>query len=421
PHETGYWDNCFAYDGKRTSWMHRLRGQGHEVVSVGKLHFRSADDDNGFSEEIIPMHIVGGIGALSGLLRAVDREPERIEHGQMYMESGEGMTPYQEYDFDITEKAIRWLRNHAKASNKPWVLVVSYPTPHPAFLVPKRLLDLYDPKRMPLPVRYRLEDKPMHPSVECAREKYGIPDMPSDDRLREIAAAYCALITHTDEQIGKVLKAAEELGLLETTRVLYTSDHGEAIGNHGLFGKWTLYEHSAAIPLIVTGADIPAAHVVTQPGSHVDLFPTLVESVGAELAPEDETLPGRSLWPAIGGTEAARPVFAEYHSSGSRNGAFMVRDGDWKLIYHANEPAQLFDLASDPREIRDLIEDGQGAERAAVLEAKLRTIVDPEAADRQAKADQLARAERHGGVESIADQGYFTHTPTPGQSAEMHA
>jgi choline-sulfatase len=304
-------------------------------------------------------------------------------------------------------------------------LVVSYPTPHPAFLVPRRLLDLYDPKRMPLPVRYRPGDKPMHPSVECARKKYGIPDMPDDDRLREIAAAYCALITHTDEQIGKVLAVAEELGLFESTRVLYTSDHGEAIGNHGLFGKWTLYEHSAAVPLIMMGADIPRGRVVGQLASHVDLFPTIVDSVGARLLGEDDTLPGQSLWPAIEGREAARPAFAEYHSSGSRNGAFMLRAGDWKLIYHVNEPDQLFDLASDPHETRDLIElaaeNEHVAQQAAALEAKLRAIVDPEAADRRAKADQLARAEQHGGIESIAATGYFTHTPTPGQSAEMHA
>jgi choline-sulfatase len=249
--------------------------------------------------------------------------------------------------------------------------------------------------------------------------------MPDDDRLREIAAAYCALITHTDEQIGKVLAVAEELGLFESTRVLYTSDHGEAIGNHGLFGKWTLYEHSAAVPLIMMGADIPRGRVVGQLASHVDLFPTIVDSVGARLLGEDDTLPGQSLWPAIEGREAARPAFAEYHSSGSRNGAFMLRAGDWKLIYHVNEPDQLFDLASDPHETRDLIElaaeNEHVAQQAAALEAKLRAIVDPEAADRRAKADQLARAEQHGGIESIAATGYFTHTPTPGQSAEMHA
>ena len=421
PHETGYWDNCFAYDGKVPSWMHRLREHGHEVVSVGKLHFRSGDDDNGFSEEILPMHIIGGVGALSGLLRAVDREPERLEHGQMYLESGEGMTEYQEYDLKITEHAIAWLKNHASKSDKPWTVFISYPTPHPAFQVPKRLLDMYPPEQMSLPVHYKPNDRPMHPAVVTAREKYGIQEMTDDDLLRRIAAAYCALITHTDEQIGKVLKVAEDLGLLENTRVLYTSDHGEAIGNHGLFGKWTLYDHSAAVPLMMMGADIPSGHVVNQLTSHVDLFPTILESLGLPLASEDDSLWGQSLWPAINGHEEERIMFSEYHSGGSRHGSFMLRDGDWKLIYHANADNQLFNLKTDPEEAHDLIEAGEGQEVEAALEAKLRAILDPEAVDKRAKADQLARAEQHGGVEAIANQGYFTHTPIPGQDADMHA
>jgi len=132
-------------------------------------------------------------------------------------------------------------------------------------------------------------------------------------------------------------------------------------------------------------------------------------------------LPGQSLWPAMNGQENNRVCFSEYHSGGSRQGSFMLRDGDWKLIYHANTINQLFNLKDDPNEAHDLIEAGQGAEQEAMLEAKLRTIVDPEAVDRQAKADQLAGAEKHGGVEVIADQGYFTHTPPPGQEADMHA
>ena len=102
----------------------------------------------------------------------------------------------------------------------------------------------------------------------------------------------------------------------------------------------------------------------------------------------------------------------------------MLRDGDWKLIYHVNTVNQLFNLKDDPNEARDLIEsspgDKKGAEQAAALEVKLRTIVDPEVVDRKAKADQLARAEEHGGVEAIANQGYFTHTPPPGHRADMH-
>lgn len=86
PHQTGYWDNAIVYDGRVPSWMHRLRDQGHEVVSVGKLHFRSAEDDNGFSEELVPMHILDGIGGAVMLLRGYGEEPERQGQWELYSE-----------------------------------------------------------------------------------------------------------------------------------------------------------------------------------------------------------------------------------------------------------------------------------------------------------------------------------------------
>ena len=106
--------------------------------------------------------------------------------------------------------------------------------------------------------------------------------------------------------------------------------------------------------------------------------------------------------------------------------AFMLRDGDWKLIYHVNAENQLFNLKGDPDEAYDYeaydyIEVGEGAEKRSRVRKKLRTIVDPEAVDSQAKADQLARLDEYGGVETVANQGYFTHTPPPGQEANMHA
>ncbi|NIP72325.1 MAG: sulfatase-like hydrolase/transferase, partial [Gammaproteobacteria bacterium] len=155
PHQTGYWDNAIAYDGRVPSWMHRLREQGHPVVSVGKLHYRSSVDDNGFSDEIAPLHIVDGVGGLIGLLRYGEEPPK---HGQweLYVEeSGVGTTAYQAYDREITRQAIAWLNRHGRERGKPWVLFVSYVSPHPPFTVPQALFDLYPTREMPLPVQFR--------------------------------------------------------------------------------------------------------------------------------------------------------------------------------------------------------------------------------------------------------------------------
>ncbi|HYC48018.1 MAG TPA: sulfatase-like hydrolase/transferase [Burkholderiales bacterium] len=420
-HQNGCWDNAIAYDGKIPGWMHRLRDSGHHVAAIGKLHFRSGDDDNGFSEEIMPMHLHEGKGAVRNLLRGFGNEPACTDGGRwkLYAErSGVGETHYQDYDRKITAKTIEWLRER-KRDDRPWALYVGYISPHPPFSVPRRLLDLYPLDAMPLPVRHRPGDRPEHPSMRYMRELDGWLDMTDEPMLRRVAAGYFGLLTHLDEQIGAVMKEIEALGLLSNSRVVYSSDHGELFGAQGIFGKKNLYEGAVGVPLIAAGTGIPEGTVVRQLASHVDLFPTFVESVGARMTAPDSDLPGISLWPAIGGREdLTRPVFAEYHAQGSRAGAFMLRQGDWKLVYHVGMPAQLFNLRADPDETRDLVEADEERERAKELEAKLRTMCDPEAIDARAKADQRRMAEAWGGPDKLRDEVNIIFTPPPGVSKE---
>ena len=150
--------------------------------------------------------------------------------------------------------------------------------------------------------------------------------------------------------------------------------------------------------------------------SHVDLFPTVCEAVGAELAPEDADLPGRSL---LAPPDAERRGFAEYHATGSASGTFMLRESSKKLVYYVGMPSQLFDLEADPEEARDLVADGSGLAEAARLERQLRKICDPEAVDARAKADQRAMAEKWGGREAVGAEGSLVFTPPPGETAEI--
>jgi choline-sulfatase len=418
-HQTGYWDNAIVYDGRVPSWHHRLREQGHTVTSVGKLHFRSSEDDNGFTEEIIPMHIVEGKGALFGLLRATpEGERPRRSPAKTYEDTAVGEADYLDYDRDISAHAIAWLKANARKVGKPWVLWVSYTTPHPPFVVPRELMDLYPPERMPLPPLFAEADQPRHPAVAHLRKTMGYEGLATEAFVRKVFAGYCALTTFMDSQVGRVMAAVEEMGLLDSTRMLYTSDHGEAAGSHGLFGKCGLYEHSIGVPLIMSGPGIPAQRTIREIVSHVDLFPTVLESAGAQLTPTDADLKGTSLWPAIGGFERQRLGFCEYHAHASKNGITMLRDGDLKLIYNVGLPPQVFDLAQDPQETRDLSQ-AEGGALARKLEAKLRTLVDPEAVDQQAKLDQAARVEEEGGREAILGRGSFAHNPVPGKTAEL--
>ncbi|MGE4111425.1 MAG: sulfatase-like hydrolase/transferase, partial [Burkholderiales bacterium] len=244
----------------------------------------------------------------------------------------------------------------------------------------------------------------------------GMRVMTDEAALRRIAAGYFGLITHLDEQIGEVIKSAEELGLLANTRIAYTSDHGELFGAQGIFGKKNLYEGAIKVPLLISGPGVPRGRVVRQFASHVDLFPTLVAGAGAKLGAADADLPGADLWPAIGGNETRRTAFAEYHAQASKAGAFVLRDGAKKLIYHVGMPPQLFDLEKDPDETRDLAASDAGTVQA--LEKKLRNVCDPEAVDARAKADQRKAADAWGGAAKLLGETQILFTPPPGVSKE---
>jgi choline-sulfatase len=420
PNQTGYWDNAIAYDSRITSWMRRLRDQGHHVTSIGKLHYRSSDEDHGMTEEILPMHLHGK-GAVTGLLRGFDAEKPKkpgvitdLYEGL----AGEGETHYQEYDRQITERAIAWLRDHREQSDRPDVLIVSYISPHPPFRVPKHLLDLYPEAEMPLPLGF--DPAPEHPAVAHVRWLDGMPEHHDHALLRRVASGYFGLVTHTDEQVGLVLQEMDSLGVLEESCIAYTSDHGDMLGSQGIYGKRVLYEGSLGVPLIMAGPGIRSGHVSHQLASHVDLYPTFLEAVGGRIEEEDRDLPGVSLWPALSGRDDLdRPLFAELHSQGTKAGAFVIRQRDEKLIYHVGMPPQIFDLAADPHELCDLAETNQGAAIFSRLMPLLREMCEPEVVNDRAKADQRATAESYGGPEAVGRAEYIVFTPPPGVSTEQ--
>lgn len=419
PNQTGYWDNALAYDGRMRTWHHRVRAAGYQMTAIGKLHFRSVEDDNGFSDEIDTMHIVNGKGALISLLRATaEGVPSRGSHLALYEDSVPGDAEYQVYDRRITAHAVEWLHKHA-SRDQPWVLFVSYPSPHPPFKVPQRFWDMYPLDNVPMPTQWRLQDRPRHPAVRQLAWMNRIEGEFEEFFVRRVVAGYCGLITHTDEQIGIVLDVLNRLGLSERTRIIYTSDHGEAACQHGMLGKSNLYEHSAGVPLIMAGPDIPKGWTVETPVSHVDLFPTILEAMNIAPEPADTDLPGKSLWKTFNGEPGGRAVFAEYHALGSISGSYLYRKGDLKLIYHVGMPIQLFDLQADPLEENDLAECDGGARTAKLLEKKLRVFIDPEQVDAKAKGEQRVHMVNFGGPSEIRKAGFFSRSPMPGGKLEV--
>ena len=295
-HEVRCWDNAIAYDGTPPSWGHRLMDQGHRAVSIGKLHYtRNAPATNGFDEEILPLHIVDGLGDLLGLIR--DELPVRTGSRKLGPEAARGESEYTAYDRAITDAAVRWLKQDAaRHRDKPWVLTVGYVAPHFPLVAPPEFFDLYPESAVPWPSQYAQDERPRHPFLDamrgCMHYDAGFSDAAM---VRRAITAYFGLVSFLDHNIGRVLAALEEAGLMGETRVIYSSDHGDNLGARGMWGKSTMFEESAGIPLIVAGEGVPAGRVSDVPVTLADAFPTILQCVGAIAHADDAGLPGQSL------------------------------------------------------------------------------------------------------------------------------
>jgi choline-sulfatase len=419
-HEVRCWDNAIAYEGQPPSWGHRLMGQGHHVASIGKLHYKDTRPDvNGFDEEILPLHIVNGVGDLLGLIR--DELPRRPGSLRLGPEAGRGESEYTRYDRSIADETVRWLEHEApRHRDKPWALYVGFVSPHFPLIAPPEFYDLYPEDRVPWPELYAEAERPRHPFLDAMRRCFCFDEPFDAPMVRRAITAYFGLVSFLDDNVGKILRALAATGLAERTRIVYSSDHGDNLGTRGLWGKSTMYEESAGVPMIMAGPDVPAGRVCDTPVTLVDGFPTFIQALGAERDPSDRDLPGVSLLDIAQGLRPERTILSEYHAAGAITGSYMIRHGRYKYIHYVGMPPMLFDLARDPREHHDLARDPASQPVVAACESRLRAVVDPEAADQLARADQHAHIEKHGGKDAILKKGTFRYSPPPGVTAKFY-
>ncbi len=419
-HQIGNWSSAEPYKGDVPGWGHRLIGDGHRVVSIGKLHYRDSGDPNGFEPEILPLHVVDGVGWMTALLRRDPPIGSDVNAG-FARDVGAGETAYTQYDRDICAAACDWLRGEgARGGDKPWVLFVSFVCPHYPLIAPAEFHAMYAPQDAGWPCAYAPDRRPTHPVLTELARYFDYDAYFDATRVREARAAYYGLCSFLDDNIRQLLATLEDGGLAGDTRILYTADHGEMLGDHGFWAKSVMYEGAAAVPLIVAGPGIAAGAVIETPVSHVDCYQTIVESVGATLSDAERALPGHSLIDIAAGAAPERTVLSEYHDGGAITGFFMVRVGRWKYVHYVGYAPQLFDLIADPTEENDLGESPDHAELRAECEARLRDMLDPEAVNAQAFADQARRAEALGGAAAIRARGDFSYTPAPGEAAAFH-
>jgi choline-sulfatase len=348
--------------------------------------------------------------------------PPRGNSKKMIAMAGPGESTYTFYDKDICSRAQVWLheegqREAVKKPDKPWVLFVSFVAPHFPLTAPPEHYYRYWNRELPMPKLYAREERPRHPYVVDYSCNFNYDDyFESAQDVKKALSGYFGLVSYLDENIGKVLGALRDAGFADDTVVMYTSDHGDNLGARGLWGKSTMYEEIAGVPLILAGPGVPAGKRVGTPVSHVDAFPTLLEIAGEKMP---AGYPGISLLKISEGFEPDRTVLSEYHGMGSSTGAFAIRNGKWKYVHYAKYPPQLFDLESDPEETRDLAADPHYAAALAECRRKLYAVCNPEEVDRRARARQAELLAANGGREAVIKRGDFGFTPAPGTVADF--
>jgi choline-sulfatase len=416
-HETHYWDNSHGYEGRVKSWHHMAGERGVGVTSIGKLHFRADDDPVGFKESIIPMNVDGGIGDVRGCVKRPMAPP--LKRSKTAERIGPGESSYTKYDNDIMEKACAWLRENGTQKNgTPWVLFTSFVCPHPPHIAPREFYDLYAKVDFPMP-KMSDPDAPLHPWIHKLQRSRNHEDFMTPESKRVLMTSYYGCVSYLDSNIGKVLACLDECGLRDDTIVIYTTDHGEALGSRRLWGKSNMYEEAAAVPMIVAGPGVPEGKVSATPATLVDVGPTVLDVIGYGAVAEREKLAGKSLIGlANGGGDPDRVAFSEYYASGADRAAYMIRKGKYKYIHYVSYEPELFDLENDPEELDNVAGDAGHADVLKEYDGILRAMLDPEETDEKAFRDQSALVEKCGGREKVTAKGAIQASPVPGEKAE---
>ncbi len=403
PYQNDCWTNEHILDSGIPTIAHAMGAAGYRPALAGRMHSLGPDQLRGYAERFVgdhsPNHL-GNRGPDRGVLEGT-AGPQRIS----LQKSGPGQMGYQVHDEDVTAAAVDFLnrqgvQKRAGLLAQPFSLTVGLMMPHPPYVARAEDYDRYA-AGMTLPRKPGPFASVAHPHLRWWRTKTGIEEV-TDAEILRARAAYWGLVHRVDCLVGEILAALNANGFGEDTLIVYTSDHGDMQGEHGLWWKHVFYEESVRVPLIVNWPGVvPPGQRSQRVVSALDVAATLLDGIGAPALPNST---GRSLLPLIDG-RADLPTwedvaFSEYCTDefGPPEGAYqrMIRREEWKLVYYHWQPPQLFNLAEDPDETADRADDPGCAGVLADLTAAVLDGWDPDrvvARMAQKKADVPIRRE----------------------------
>jgi len=353
--QSGVFDFGRSIDQKRVRWAQAMQAGGYHTCYVGKWHNDHRPGDHGYVESRGLFSGGGGkywkdqtdhhgrpvTGYRGWIFQTDDRK-------KMFPERGVGLTP--DISAKFADAAISLIEDDL---DKPFFLHVNFTAPHDPLHMPPGYENKYKPADMLVPKNFRAEHPFDHGNFNGRDEKL-LPWPRTKKIVQADLAVYYAVVSHLDEQVGRIVAALKQSGKYDNTIIIYSSDHGLAMGSHGLRGKQNMYEHTINVPMIFHGPGIPQGKKYESSMYLRDLYPTVCDLVGI---PIPETVTGKSVLPILQGKTAAiyEQVFGYF-----RDSQRMVRSDDWKLIvYPQAGKTQLFDMNKDPLELHNLAGNSQ--------------------------------------------------------------
>ena len=397
PSHSGVFDNAAEMPAALPTVTHQLRAHGYYTGLVGKMHFVGPDQLHGFEERLTPDIYPGDLDWTPDWRLAAGEQLPWYHTMESVLEPAVSVASMQQdYDEEVAFRAVRKLFDLAREDvERPFFLVVSFSNPHDPWELRPPYWELYDRDTIDLPVVPRIPLDEADPHSRRLRAMCGVDDVDlSPEQLRAARHGYYAAISYLDERIGEILAALRDARLDDDTIIAFTADHGEMLGERGLWYKMSFFEHSARVPLMVRVPGGATARRVAEPVSLLDLAPTLLELTRASWPDEQlADVDGTSLAGLMTGERATRPgaVLSEYLAEGVNAPAVMVRRGCHKLIVCPGDPDQLYDVTADPLELANLATEPDHRATISELREEVRLGWDLEALERRVLASQRER------------------------------
>ncbi len=394
PSEIGAYDNAAHFSADSPTLAHYLRTAGYQTCLAGKMHFVGPDQLHGFEERLTTDIYPADYGWVPDWENPGVR-PSWYHNMLSVVQAGLCVRSNQlDFDEEVAFQTLRQIGRLARRDrDRPWFLLTSFTHPHDPFAIPRAYWDRYDHEDIDLPVVPQLTYEQLDPH---SRRLYHVSAMydyaQTNERIRRARHAYYGMISYIDDKVGQILQAIEESDQREDTVVLFLSDHGEMLGERGMWYKMSFFEWSARVPLILHAPGRFSPGRVATPVSLVDILPTLAEIAGGGRGPEYvDPIEGSSLLALASGIEQDRSVYGEMLGEGALAPLLMIRRGQYKYIYSEPDPEQLYDLEADPNELHNLAGRPEFESVRREFQVEMRAKWDPAALRDQVIASQRRR------------------------------